>query len=475
MGIPESKNVDLTQIRTDKSNPNMMGKKQFQALKDVIQKYGFLVPIITNKDYVIADGFHRYKAARELGMSQVPVISLDVDEVDRRILRQIMNKLKGEHQEELDIEEWKAIAEGDRIQELLDALPSEERKIQKILKQVTDTQEFKEDDFDEKEEIEEAQRELKVKAGDVWIIGDHRLICGDSTNKEVHEKLMQEEKADCTFTDPPYNVNFHGTQKGQFEEMSNDNMEDLEYCKLVEKWLYAMENNSKDSASHYICIDYRKYHKWINAIDEHDIDLLNCIVWDKVFAGLGYKYRFRHEFVIFAGKRDKVNWYGDTSSEDVFKLSKEQEPGEHMIDMKGYSIPLSDGRFLRVKLEEENPKRVPILEDSKFTFKTQSNKADDIYEGFSMNYFSQREMEYSEGIVHPTMKPVRLVGQLIRNSTKKGDIVADLCAGSGSTLIACEQSGRKARVIELDPVYCQVIINRWKKMTGKTASKETQQ
>jgi len=306
----------------------------------------------------------------------------------------------------------------------------------------------------------------------MFILGDHRLICGDSTDPAVVSKLMGGEKAKIVFTDPPYNMNFSGTKKGQFEEMKNDNIKVPDYVTFIQKALQAMQQFTTNEVSAYICIDFRNYHLWVNGIEAHTKwELLNCIVWDKVFAGLGYKYRYRHEFVIFAGIRNKVVWYGDGNTEDVYKLVPKNTAAGVILDKKGFAIPLQDGSFMRIKIEDKKPARVPELAQEEMILRTHNKMDTNIYEGFSMNYFNQRKDEESEGIEHPTMKPLRLIQMALKNRSAPGDICLDLFGGSGSTLIQCERMGRYCRMIELDPKYCQVIINRWEKITEQKAEK----
>jgi len=139
--IPEVQMIARNKLIIDKSNPNVMSDEDYDALKEVIKKFGFIVPIITNKDFLIADGFHRFKAARDLNIDPVPIISLDVDEIDRRLLRQILNKLHGTHKEDLDQEEFKFLDDSGAITELMNYLPNERNVIKKIIDNLKDNNE----------------------------------------------------------------------------------------------------------------------------------------------------------------------------------------------------------------------------------------------------------------------------------------------------------------------------------------------
>jgi len=191
-------------------------------------------------------------------------------------------------------------------------------------------------------------------------------MCGDATNKEQMRQLMQDQKADMIFTDPPYNLSFSGTIHGQFNEMENDAVPDEEYQKFTDQLTTRMLEHSKPETSIYICIDYRNYPIWYNALKNQQLDIINCIVWDKIFAGMGYKYRLRHEFIIFAGHRNKIPWHGTTIDEDIIKIqTRKASETTRVLDRKGCSMALKDGSFIRVKIEEKTPFAFPSSKQPK--------------------------------------------------------------------------------------------------------------
>lgn len=215
--IPETKLIPLGDIVLDATNPNAMSDAKFKALKDNIQRYGFLVPIITNKGLKIADGFHRWKAARDLGMEEVPTLVLDVDEVDRRLLRQIMNKLKGQHDEQRDFDEWQWLKDNDAEDLLNKLLPEEDWGMMGLVEEpeVTD------DNFD----VEKKEQKYDVQPGQIYKLGNHRLMCGDSTDMESVAKLMDGKKSRIIHTDPPYNVAYGETKKDfTYDAIKNDKL-----------------------------------------------------------------------------------------------------------------------------------------------------------------------------------------------------------------------------------------------------------
>ena len=210
INIPKTIMIARNKLIVDKSNPNVMDEKKFEALKEVIKKFGFIIPIITNKEYKIADGFHRWKAARDLGIEDVPIIALDVDEVDRRILRQVLNKLKGEHKEELDQEEFKFLDDKGAIVELMNYLPHEGKIIKKLIDEINAKDIKDEEEFIEVNAYERAKKATKIVKGDIFKLGSHRLLCGNSTKEIDVNKLMNGSKADMIFTDPPYGIDYSG-------------------------------------------------------------------------------------------------------------------------------------------------------------------------------------------------------------------------------------------------------------------------
>ena len=267
--------------------------------------------------------------------------------------------------------------------------------------------------FEEKEgltdedKIPEPPKEPITNLGDIWELGNHKLMCGDSTLIENLEKLCLE-KADMIFTDPPYGMSYGGgraegsTEKGALVKahgmIKNDDLRDEELIKLVKNSLQTALSKTKQGGSAYICFTWRTYTEFYKAITDAGFNIKNCLVWDKRSIGLGQShYRPQHEFIFYCGQQ----WYGDKSQSDVWQMSR----------------------------------------------------------GSTSNY------------VHPTQKPVEIISKAIKNSSKKEDIILDSFGGAGSTLIACEKLIRKARIMELDPKYCDVIIKRWENYTGLQAKK----
>lgn len=237
--------------------------------------------------------------------------------------------------------------------------------------------------------------------GDVWQLGNHRLMCGDSTSIDAVEALVAGGSADLLFTDPPYGMSYDGgrSKKG-FGMIKNDDAQGSDLVGLVRDAIATARTHCKGGAATYVCFPWRTYSEFEAALESVGIEVSSCIVWNKGSVGLGHQeYRPQHEFIFYS---KGGAWYGDRSQSDVWTFSR----------------------------------------------------------GNTGAY------------VHPTQKPVELVERAIQNSSKSGDVVIDCFGGSGSTLIACEKTGRHARLMELDPKYCDVIVKRWMDFTGKQAVHE---
>lgn len=268
-------------------------------------------------------------------------------------------------------------------------------------------------EIEQEKEIEEVSIPIatdpRTKPGDIWKLGKHRLMCGDSTSIDDVNKLMDGEKADMVFTDPPYGVKASGGRqqtknKLGMKAIENDDLSGFELEKFLSDFISAMKY--KTNASVYICYPWATQEEFTKAIKQNNLKIKNCIIWDKKVFGLnGFKgYRPQYEMIYFCCKED-FEWYGDKSQSNIWQISRE------------------------IKREEQGN--------------------------------------------HPTPKPIELISKALVNSSKKQDCVYDAFGGSGSTLIACEQLNRKCYTMELDPAYCDVILTRWENLTGKKAVRLT--
>jgi DNA modification methylase len=263
-----------------------------------------------------------------------------------------------------------------------------------------------------------ASGKVITRPGDLWILGGHRLFCGDARRRESFEVLLSGETAQLAFVDPPYNVKIRGHVSGngrikhrEFMQASGEKTS-AQFTKFLEESLDLLAEHSVDGAIHFICCDWRHMDEMLAAGRRIYYELKNLVVWNKTNAGMGSFYRSQHE-LIFVSKNGR---------------------GKHVNNIEL-------GRY--------------------------GGNRSNVWTYAGVNAFGPDRLD--ELAMHPTVKPVALVADAIRDCSRRGDIVLDSFGGSGTTLIACERTHRKARLIELDPVYCDQIVRRWQKLTGKAA------
>lgn len=367
----------------------MPNQTQIDNVAESIRKFWFVQPFVIDKNNEVVIGHCRLLAAQKLGIKELPCVRVDyLTAAQVKALRILDNKLNES--------EWD-----------LDFLNEELPEIDLTGFDVDFDFALSDDGFDEIVEDEppavDEQHEPMTKVGDVWQLGEHRLMCGDSTLIADVERVMQSDKADMIFTDPPYNVDYQGGGKEKLK-IANDNFATDEECgqKL---WLPAFENMrnvSKDCCSYYCCMPQGGTHMMMMMMMmmKAGWQVKHELIWEKQSIVLNRAdYNYQHEPILF-GWNIKHTFYGkcEYSTTSVWKFDRPTKSKEH-----------------------------------------------------------------------PTMKPIALIGEALKNSSKQSDIIFDPFGGSGSTLIACEQLGRKCRTIEIDPKYCDVIIRRWETITGQTA------
>lgn len=374
------------------NNSRTHSDEQVAQIAASIREFGWTNPILVDGANGIIAGHGRLLAARKLGYTEVPTIELSqLTETQKKAYIIADNRLAlnaGWDNEILTVELNDLLADGYAL-EILGFDPKELNALlePEQLQGLTD-----------EDEAPPVPVEPKTKPGDIYQLGKHRLMCGDSTSIDAFDVLMAGVRADMVFTDPPYGMSYDGGRgKKQFGMIKNDDAKGDDLIALIRDALLTTKTSCKEGASFYVCFPWRTYAEFENAMQSCGIAVNSCIVWDKKSMGLGHQdYRPQHEFIFYS---KGGQFYGDRSQSDVWYMSR----------------------------------------------------------GNTGAY------------VHPTQKPVELVEKAINNSSKKGDIVIDCFGGSGSTLIAAEKNGRVARIMELDPKYCDVIVKRWEDFTGKKA------
>ena len=375
-------------------NARTHSREQIAQIVASITEFGFVNPILVGRDGGIIAGHARLMAAKKLAMAAVPVIVLEhLSEQQRRALIIADNQLalNASWDEDLLRRELAALQDNDFPMGLLGF---EEQELAQLLAIEEDLAGCTDEDA-----IPAVRQEPVSVPGDLWNLGDHKLLCGDGLLGSHVERLMAGELADLIFTDPPYNVDYEGYTEGRLK-ICGDRVTAEQYRQFLSAAFTSCRRIAKPSASIYVCHASCWQREFQNALEETGFTVRCQIIWAKNTFAWGFgRYKFQHEPIFYghvAGAKDR--WYGNKSQSTLW---------------------------------EEN--------------KPTANRD------------------------HPTSKPVALVERAILNSSAPGDVIVDLFGGSGSTLMACQRRRRKCRLIEIDPVYADVIVRRWEAYTGERA------
>lgn len=404
--------VNAAEIRPYENNPRI-NDDAVDAVKESIRQCEYIAPIVVDEDMVILAGHTRYKALLEMGRKKIEVLQvMGLTATQKKKYRLLDNKTN-------EFADW----DYDLLDEELADL------------------DFGDFDFgfdDTVEELEPAEvvevavpelpDEPKSKPGDIWQLGKHRLICGDSTDFGAVERLMDGKGAHLVVTDPPYNMNYQGTAGSRKKKIANDNLSEEEFEQFLYDAYMNFASHMADGASIYVFYKEMGAGVFMQQMRAAGLTYKQELIWVKDHLNLsGAKYQNIYEPCLYGIKGDQpIRWNGARKQRSVIE-----------------SIDFMDEKELRAAIKE---------------LQAETNDIDII-----------REAKTKHNDLHPTMKPIRLLSKLIQNSSNKGDIVLDLFGGSGSTLMACEQLERRCYMCELDPKYVDVIIERWETFTGGEA------
>jgi DNA modification methylase len=386
--------------------------RQIEKLMASMGRFGFLIPLLVDENYRLISGHARLEAARRLGFTKVPVIVVThLDEDERRTLALALKRIA----DESDWDEAELASELAYIVTLEDVTLIEATGFELPEIEVLIDGEGGSVDEDPADAVPEPERVLVSRPGDLWRCGKHLIFCGNALDAESYRRLLTGDKVRLVFTDPPYNVPIAGHVSGLGKvrhsefAMASGEMSVEEFIAFLKAVLVLLAEHSVDGAVNYVCMDWRHMHELLTAGADAYTELINLAVWVKDNGGMGSLYRSRHELVTVwkAGKGPILN-----------------------------NVQL--GRFGRNRTN--------------------------VWEYPGVNTFRSGRLD--ELAMHPTVKPVALVADAIRDASNRGDLVLDAFSGSGTTLIAAEKTGRVARVIELDPQYVDVAIRRFEALTG---------
>lgn len=419
------------------------GDPDYEKLKRSIQEFGLVEPVVWNKrtGHVVG-GHQRLKILRELGYEEVEVSVVDLDEEREKLLNVALNKIEGD---------WDNFKLKELLQELefggadIELTGFDEDEIDKLFQQFVVDEEIRDDAFDPDEVLKEIEQPV-TRPGDLWRLGVHYVLCGDATRMEDIRRLMAGKKAHMVFTDPPYNVDYTGKTKDALK-IKNDRMKANEFY----EFLLAAFQNAYDvtvpGGAIYIAHADMEGINFRTAMVDSGWLLKQCIIWVKNTIVMGRQdYHWKHEPILYGWKPGAAHrWYGGRKQATVVEypvgLAISKQGDEHLLT-------ITSGASSVVL-------KVPSYEV--------------VYQGTEEGSTVWRFEKPARNAEHPTMKPVPLVARAIQNSSKPGDIVLDMFLGSGSTLIAAEQTGRICYGLEFDPVYCDVIVKRWEQFTGQKA------
>ena len=387
----EIKELPLKELKPAAYNPRKKlkkGDKEYEKIKQSLLKFGYVDPIIVNNDMTVIGGHQRLTVLKDLDYETAKCVIVDLPKEDEKALNIALNKITGQWDDALLADLLLDLQESDFNLDLTGFEPPE---IDDILSNVHD-KELSEDEFDVEEEL---KKPTLSRHGDIWQLGKHRVICGDSTKAETYKQLLDDRKANLVVTDPPYNVDVEETAG----KILNDNMSDGDFYQFLLSMFTQVENHMEDDASIYVFHADTEGLNFRKAFKEAGFYLSGCCIWKKNSLVLGRSpYQWQHEPCLYGWKKKgKHQWFSDRKQTTIW--------------------------------EYDRPK-------------------------------SSRD--------HPTMKPIQLMAYPIQNSSMRGTIVLDPFLGSGSTLIAADQTGRVCYGIELDEKFVDVIVKRYIEVTGDT-------
>jgi len=392
--------IPIVQLKSAEYNPRRMTEKQAKDLEASIKKFGMIDPIIVNRHSermnIVIGGHQRLKIAQKLNIDSVPVVYVELDGEQEKELNLRLNKNTGEWDFDLlasfDVDMLKDVGWGDDE-----------------LKEIFQVEETPGGGGNtDPDTVPDPPAEPKARVGDIYQLGRHRLMCGDSTKREDVERLMQGKMADMVFTDPPYNVDYEDTFG---RKIKNDNLKDFRgFLKSVYDSIYAV---LKDNAPAYVCYAEKTVIDFRTVAVESGFEWRNTLIWLKDVPAMNFgHYTWIYEPILYLAK-GSPQFYGKPNHPNLLEVA---------------------------------------------SFNSFAGRVDD--KGNKLNRS-----------LHPNQKPVQVVKVPIENSSKAGDLLFEPFGGSGSTLIACEKTNRRCFAMELDPCYIDVIITRWEEFTGQKAVK----
>jgi DNA modification methylase len=419
----------IDKLKNDPANARKHSPRNLKAIRDSLDVFGQQKPIVIDSRGVVIAGNGTLEAARELGWDEIDVAVTDLDPAHAQAFGIADNRTA-------ELAEWDTDVLGELLEgmdrDLVDILSIDDIELPDSL----DGGEHGEG-LTDPDEIPEPPIDPITQTGDLWFLGDHRLLCGDATRAEDAERVMDGTQADLWITDPPYNVDYEGTTGLKIQ---NDSMPDEQFRKfLFDAFLLAF-NSCKLGAPFYVWHADSEGFNFRGAIRDCGEKVRQCLIWVKSSLVLGRQdYQWQHEPCLYGWKNGAAHYFSETRTEttvidDVKPVDLRKMKREELIE------------FATDLMQKESQVSTTVL----------------------------REAKPSANFDHPTMKPVKLIANIMRNSSIQRGVIYDPFLGSGTTIIAAEQLGRKCYGMEIDPKYCDVIVKRWEDFTGQTATRENE-
>ena len=443
----ELRTVQLSELKPAAYNPRVPlkpGDPEYEALALSIERNGYIEPIVVNSDLTIISGHQRRTVMMDLGRTEAEVIIVDIQDPEREKAANIaLNKITGRWDEKalydllIDLEQAGA--------DLAETGFSTD-DLSELFTNIDISTEANDDGYDAGRALQEkeAAGPPRTKYGDIWELGEHRLMCGDAADFNDVGLLMAGAEADLIITDPPYNVDYEAKDKSlesaykrnttrKVNEIIGDRMDDDEFYNFLFRVFSNFCDIAKPGAAVYVFHADIEGLTFRQAFDASGFALKQVLIWEKNQFVIGRQdYHWRHEPILYGWKEGAAHYFIDDRHQDTVII-------EDDIDFSAM----------------KKPELVAYIEKIR----------SDLAARTSVQY----EKKPAKSDMHPTMKPVALVGRFIQNSSRHRENVVDLFAGSGTTLIAAEQLHRVAYLMELNPIYCDVIIDRWEAFTGRRA------
>lgn len=428
--------MNIIQVQTNQIIPYTDNPRKnddaVSIVKKSLKEFGFQQPLVLDINNEIIVGHTRYSAAKKLGMTEIPCIYAEKLTDDQIKAYRIMDNKSAEYSK------WN----NDLLtSEIIDLLNSDydisytgfSKKELEDMDINIDLDDLASQGLSDEDEIPEIQEKYISQEGDVWMMDQHRLMCGDSTDKKSVAKLMNGDRADMVFTDPPYNVAVESELAGT---IMNDDMSQVEFRQFLDKTYKRYHENMKLGAVIYVAHSESERASFTQSFLDAGFKLAQNLIWNKSHAVISRQdYNWKHEPILYGWKQGAGHYYCQDFTQTTVI---EDKPDYKNLEKKDL---------------------IKII-----------RKMSENFDETVINYDKPTRSE-----LHPTMKPVGLVQRLIQNSSKQDWLVLDLFGGAGSTLIASVKAKRKCYMMELDPKFADVIVNRWQKYTGKEAVLESNQ